>query len=245
MKEVKVCQYVLKEGNSHHECLQELRIIPHVCFDLLSSFMFLVKLPSVCALFAPSLYHYMSFFEIVGIRFEILCLPIRFLPTVTTSPQYPAQCLLGSESQLHELQQGISAYSKTQDKGSALCLGIEQRCKNPCDMFSSLGSRSKLKMSNKEICQEGSWDQYLLKGNEKSRTGQKEAVGHDTVSTEASAHPTVGSKAARVLHRSPKLSDRAVPFLLMWISHRTQCPWESSSLQPRYLPKMLPKALPK
>lgn len=53
-----------------------------------------------------------------------------------------------------------------------------------------------------------------MRGNEKNRTGQRERVGHDTVSIGASADPTVGSKAATALHRSPKLSKRTAPFSL-------------------------------
>ena len=50
-----------------------------------------------------------------------------------------------------------------------------------------------------------------LKGREEDRTGQRETMVHNRVLVEASADPTVGLKAAAALHRSPKLSDSAVP----------------------------------
>lgn len=47
-------------------------------------------------------------------------------------------------------------------------------------------------------------DEYLSKGNEKNKTVQREMMGYDTVSTEASADPTVSSEAGTTLQRCPK-----------------------------------------
>lgn len=96
-------------------------------------------------------------------------------------------------------------------------------------MFSSLGSRSKLKISSlRKFIQKCSWDQYLLKGNEKNRTGQREARGCDTVSTEALADATVGSKAGMA---TPKLCDRAVVFVLFcFVYLHVDHSWDTVSL---------------
>lgn len=58
-------------------------------------------------------------------------------------------------------------------------------------------------------------NQYSSKGSEKNRTGQRESVGYDTVSIEASTGMT--------LQRCPEICTRGLDLCIsMWVYHKTQ-----------------------